>query len=111
MRVSEMIERYGLKVEAGEGGLDREVRAGYCGDLLSEVIANAAAESVWITVQGHQNIVAVAILREFAAVVISSGNKPDKETMDKANAEGIPLLSWKGSAYELVGKLFSEGLG
>ncbi|SCY21638.1 DRTGG domain-containing protein [Desulfoluna spongiiphila] len=111
MRVRDLVERYGLEVEAGETGLDREVRFGYCGDLLSEVIAHAGQASVWITVQGHQNIVAVAVLREFAAVVIASGNRPDKETCAKAEAEGIPLLTWKGNAYELAGQLYGEGLG
>ncbi|BCS95442.1 hypothetical protein DSLASN_10740 [Desulfoluna limicola] len=110
MRVRDLVERYGLEVEAGEAGLDREVRFGHCGDLLSEVIANAGQGAVWITVQGHQNIVAVAVLRDLAAVVIASGNRPDKETCDKANAEGIPLLTCKGNAYELAGKLYTEGL-
>jgi predicted transcriptional regulator len=110
MRVRDLVERYGLEVAAGEAGLDREVSVGHCGDLLSEVIANAVYGSVWITVQGHQNIVAVAVLRDISAVVIASGNRPDKETCDKADAEGIPLLTWKGNAYELAGKLYNEGL-
>jgi len=32
-----------LKVAAGENGLEREVKGGYCGDLLSDVMANAPA--------------------------------------------------------------------
>ena len=41
MIVKELVERFGLKVVAGEKGLDREVKGGYCGDLLSEIMANA----------------------------------------------------------------------
>lgn len=110
MRVRELVERYGLEVEAGAAGLDREIAFGHCGDLLSEVIAHAGQGSVWITVQGHPNIMAVAVLRDLAAVVVAAGNRPDKETCAKADAEGIPLLSWKGNAFELAGKLYSQGL-
>ncbi|MCG8471982.1 MAG: hypothetical protein MI742_09010 [Desulfobacterales bacterium] len=110
MRVKDLVERYNLEVEAGEKGLNREVQLGHCGDLLSEVIANAGQGAVWITVQGHQNIVAVAVLRELAAVVIASGNRPDPETCEKAEAEGIPILSYAGQAYELAGRLYSDGI-
>lgn len=110
MRVRDLVERFNLEVEAGESGLDREVQLGHCGDLLSEVIANAAKGAVWITVQGHQNIVAVAVLRELAAVVIASGNRPDQETLAKADAEGIPILTYSGQTYDLVGQFYGEGL-
>ena len=110
MRVRELVELYGLDVDAGAQGLDREVVSGHCGDLLSDVIANAAKGSVWLTVQGHPNIVAVAVLKDLAAVVIASGHRPDKETCDKADAEGIPLLRWQGNVFELAGKFYAEGL-
>lgn len=111
MRVRDLIERYGLELKAGEAGLDREVCSGYCGDLLSDVMAHAGQGAIWITVQGHQNIVAVAVLRELAAVVIASGGRPDSEACGKADAEGIPLLTWNGTSYQLAGQLFGEGLG
>ena len=110
MRVRDLVEHYGLNVEAGEKGLDRTVSAGYCGDLLSEVISHARNGSVWLTVQGHQNIVAVAILRDLAAVVITSGNRPDEATCERAEREGVPLLTWKGATYDLAGKLYADGL-
>ncbi len=110
MRVRDLVEHYGLGVEAGAKGLDRMVSSGYCGDLLSEVISHAGNGSVWITVQGHQNIVAVAILRDLAAVIIASGNRPDEATCEKAEREGIPLLTFPGTTYDLVGKLFTAGL-
>ena len=81
MIVKELAEYYGLKVAAGAEGLDREVRRGYCGDLLSDVMANAPIGCVWLTVQGHQNIVAVALLREMAAVVLTGGREPEPQTV------------------------------
>lgn len=111
MRVKELIEPLNLKAIAGEQGLDREVKGGYCGDLLSDVMANAPVGCIWLTVQGHLNIVAVAVLREMAAVVITGGREPDEETVQKAGQEHLPVLKWPRSAFELAGRLYALGVG
>ncbi|MCU0539561.1 MAG: DRTGG domain-containing protein [Desulfobacterales bacterium] len=111
MKVREMMERFGLTAATGGKGLDREVKGGYCGDLLSEVMASAPQGCVWLTVQGHQNIVAVAVLREMAAVILTGNRRPDEETLRKADQEGIPILIWPQSAYDLAGRLYESGVG
>jgi predicted transcriptional regulator len=111
MRVSDLVEKFDLSIAAGKKGLDREVRDGYCGDLLSDVMGNAPAGCVWFTVQGHQNIVAVAVLREMAAIIITGDQEPDEETIQKAEQEGIPILLWPESSYRLAGRIFSAGVG
>ncbi len=110
MKVEDLVDKFGLTVVAGEAGLDKEVKNGHCGDLLSEVMGNAAVGCIWLTVQGHQNIVAVAVLREMVAIVITGGGKPDPETIDKAESEGIALLAYPGSAFDLTGKFYEAGI-
>ena len=83
MIVKELAEKLNLKIAAGEKGLDREIRDGYCGDLLSDVMGKSPENCIWMTVQTHQNIVAVAVLKEMAAIVITGGHTPDKETQEK----------------------------
>jgi len=109
--VKDLVDKFKLAVAAGKSGLDREVMDGYCGDLLSEIMGNAPAGCAWMTVQGHQNIVAVAVLREIAAIIITGGQKPDEETIQKADQEGIPILQWPDSSFSLAGRLFSAGIG
>lgn len=111
MRVRELVESLKLKAIAGEQGLEREVKGGYCGDLLSDVMANAPVGCIWLTVQGHLNIVAVAVLREMAAVVITGSREPDEETVQKAGQEHLPILKWPRSAFELAGRLHALGVG
>ena len=111
MNVKELAERFRLQVAAGQNQLDRQIQGGYCGDLLSDVMANAPNGCIWLTVQTHQNIVAVAVLHEMAAVILTGGHEPDQETIDKANEEGIPILVWSESAFELAGKIHAAGIG
>jgi predicted transcriptional regulator len=110
MKVRDILSAFNLELAAGAKGLDREVVDGYCGDLLSDVIANAKSGSVWLTVQAHQNILAVAVLKELAAIVLINGYHPDDATKAKAEEEGIPLLLSISTAYNLAGELFSAGI-
>lgn len=111
MTVNDLVMRFGLQVAAGQKGLQRRVADGYCGDLLSEVMANAPENCIWLTVQGHQNIAAVAVLREMAAIIVTGGQTPDEETLQKANQEKIPILLWPESAFQLAGRLYAAGVG
>ena len=111
MTVNDLVQRFGLKVVAGDSGLDRQVKDGYCGDLLSQIMGNAPEGCVWLTTQGNLNIVAIAVLRDMAAIIVTSGHKPDDETRQKANQEGIPILLWPDSSYQLAGSLYSLGIG
>lgn len=99
-------EKLSLKCKCCWENLSREVSGGYAGDLLSDVMANSAAGNVWVTRQIHQNIVAVASLKEHAAIIVVQGATPEKETLDKAQKEGIPILVADMNEFEAVGRLY-----
>jgi hypothetical protein len=83
---------------------------GYTSDLLSCVMAGAKANHLWITLQAHLNIVAVAALLEVAAVIVTENAQPDAATVAKANEQGVILLSTSKSTYEVDGKLWEMGI-
>ena len=110
MDVKKLVDRFNLHVAAGQDKLDRQIESGYCGDLLSDVMANAPDGCIWLTVQTHQNIVPVAVLHGMAAVILTGGQEPDQETIEKANEAGIPILMWPKSAFDFAGQVCSAGL-
>ena len=83
---------------------------GYTSDLLSCVMAGAKSKYLWITLQAHLNIVAVAALLEVAAIIITENAQPDPATIAKANEQGIILLSTSKTTYEIDGKLWEMGI-
>jgi hypothetical protein len=83
---------------------------GYSSDLLSCVMAGAKKGNVWITLQAHLNIVAVAALNELAAIIITEDAQPDAATIAKANQQDVILLSAPQSSYEINGKLWEMGI-
>lgn len=107
MQLGDIVDSLGCSVCCGEEALTREVTGGFCGDLLSDVIAGASEGSVWITRQTHQNIVAVAALRDVVAIIIVDGNEVSPETVAKASAEGIPIVISPYKAFETAGKIYA----
>ncbi len=83
------------------------VDGGYCSDLLSDVIENADSNSIWITIQSHENIIAVALLCEINAILISGSRKISPETLERAEKENIIVLSSQENTYKCACKLFS----
>ena len=83
---------------------------GYVSDMLSCVMTGAGQNSIWITLQAHSNIVAVARLLDVSAVIITEGAEPDEKTVSKANDEGITLLSTQENSFFIVGKLWEFGI-
>jgi serine kinase of HPr protein (carbohydrate metabolism regulator) len=106
MKIKEIAERLNLAVMAGSEGLDREVSGGYTSDLLSDVMGNAAEGAIWITLQTHKNVMAIASLRDLAGIILVKGNKPDPDTAIQAETESIPVLGTDLSAFEISGKLY-----
>jgi len=110
MRLSEIVSRLSLSVQTADDQLDVEVTGGYASDLLSCVMAKARKGNVWVTLQSHPNIVAVAVLVELAGVIITEGMSPDPATLQKAAAEGVPILTTAHTTFAVVGQLAQLGI-
>jgi len=108
MKVSELVKKFNLKVFSGEIGLENKISGGYVSDLLSDVMGNAAEGEIWITLQTHQNVMAIASLKDLAAVILVKSLEPDEETVEHSNEEGIPLLGTDLETFEMAGKLYNE---
>jgi hypothetical protein len=86
---------------------DRKIEGGYASDLLSWVMAHAKENQLWITIQSHQNIVAVASLLGLAGIIVAEGVQVDESTIKKANTEGINIFTCKKSIYDICGILYN----
>jgi predicted transcriptional regulator len=107
MQVTDIIAILNLKIFGGSQGIDHEITGGYTSDLLSDVMGHADAGKIWITLQTHKNVIAIASLKELAAVILIKGMQPDADMLAQAEEEGIPVLGTNDQAFETTGKLFN----
>ncbi|HLO90863.1 MAG: serine kinase [Chloroflexota bacterium] len=107
MKVKELAEQLKLKVVSGEAGLDNEITGGYTSDLLSDVIGNADQGNIWITLQTHKNVMAIASLKDLSAVLIVNDHQPEPDMIAQSNEEHIPVLITPEPAFIINGKIFN----
>jgi hypothetical protein len=110
MNLKDLAERLALSVLQPQGDFDVAVTGGYTGDLLSDVMGNAKERNIWITCQTHENIVAVARLKNLAAIILVNGRKPEDSALGKARDERVIILGTSESAFAVTGAL-AELLG
>jgi len=104
-----LVEKYGFKQLSG---IDQDVsiQGVFISDLLSWVMGHSQSQDAWITIQSHSNILAVALLRELACIIVAHDVTVDQSTIDKANQEDLVVLSTSLSAYEICKIFVSEGV-
>lgn len=105
MTIDELNKILQLQIVAGEESVHKEIKGGFVGDVLSLVMAHAKEEEVWVTVQGHVNSVAVAVLLNLSAIILTEDVLPSSEMLKKANEEGIVILTTSKSSFEIVSLL------
>ena len=110
MRLRQISEKLALTAKAGVAGLDAEVTGAYAADLLSCAMAGAKQGDLWLTLQGHLNVVAIASLTELAGIVVTENKPVAMDTVAKADAEGIPVLTTPLTTYEVAGRLWELGI-
>lgn len=104
MTVQQAAALLGVEI-LSEGDLSRTVCGGYAGDLLSWVMGNVEADQIWITIMTNANVIAVALLRDVSAVLLSEGVEMEPEVLDKARGEKITVLRSNKSTYTLCAAL------
>ena len=111
MNLQEIIERLDLNLVTDSRDFSIiHPEGGYTSDLLSCVMAGAKSKYIWVTLQAHLNIVAVAALLDVAAIIVTENAQPDTATIAKANEQGVILLSTSMPSFEVDGKLWEMGI-
>lgn len=79
---------------------DAEITAAFTSDLLSDVMAHAAEDSVLITIQAHQNTVAVATLAGIRAILACSSRPVPADMLAAARRESIGIFRTALNQYD-----------
>ncbi len=110
MNVQELITYIDGKLLTNTHDLTREIKGGCGADLMSDVLASIQPNAVLLTGLCNPQVVRTAQMSDVAAIVLVRGKNPPQETIDLANAEGIPLVSSPFGMFELSGRLYQAGL-
>ncbi len=105
MNVNEAVEKLNLKVLV-DGDMEREITDCYIGDLLSWVMGRAPEDSIWLTVMGNINSIAVATLADVSCIVLVENASLDDEAKAKAELHDVTILQSEENSYNLATKIY-----
>ena len=105
MNIKEAAEKLNLKILVN-GDMDREITDCYIGDLLSWVMGRAGEDSIWLTVMGNINSIAVATLADVACIVLVENASLDDDAKAKAEALDVTILQTEENSYHLATKIY-----
>lgn len=92
LTLKKLVNELDLEVFAGADQLEKTISSGYACDLLSLVVSRIEDNSVWLTVLGSINVIAVATLAECPCVLLTEGTTMDERTLQKASEQQLVVL-------------------
>jgi predicted transcriptional regulator len=111
MRLAEVCALLGCEVICGAlSGEEHEVAAGFAADLMSDVLASAAKDSLLITGLTSAQVIHTADVAELRAVIFVNGKKPAPPVIVMATELGLPLLTTQHTMFNACGLLWAAGL-
>lgn len=78
----------------------REIDGAYCGDLLSWVMGRAKENNAFVTIMTNINVLAVASLIDFSAVIICEDAELSQEFIETAKTKDINIVKSKLPSFE-----------
>ncbi|MDY6935272.1 MAG: DRTGG domain-containing protein [Spirochaetota bacterium] len=111
MKLSEVKELLNANVIFGEDLLDTiDVNGAFASDLLSDVLAYAKENTLFITGLTNPQVIRTVEVLELMGIVFVRGKIPQPETIELAKKRNIPLLGTKYIMFETCGRLYAAGL-
>ena len=106
MTVQNLIDDFSLEVLCcGDKAAEKEVKGGYCGDLLSWVMSRANEGDCWLTVMGNVNSIGVAVLADVACILLTENSAFDDDAKMRAEQNGVIVLRSVENAFDLAVKI------
>lgn len=87
---------------------ERAISGLFCCDLLSIAMSKAPADSVWVTVMGNINTLAVAALCDVGCIVLAEGVSLDDTAKAKAIQQHITVLRTEMPIFDAALKVHEK---
>jgi|SRR5512135_916650 predicted transcriptional regulator len=108
MTTKELAQR--LELKSLTTVFDKPVTGVYISDMVSDVIANAKAGNVLVTLQVHNNVIAAANLVDVAAIVLTRGRAPAGDAVALAEKAEIPVFTTTLDSWQVATRLYEAGI-
>jgi predicted transcriptional regulator len=110
MKLAEIVKIIDGTVFNSNQNLEMEIKGGCGADLMSDVLASVQPDAILLTGLCNPQVVRTAQMADVQAIIFVRGKQPNKETIQLAEQEEMPLISSPYGMFELCGRLYQAGL-
>jgi predicted transcriptional regulator len=110
MKLAEIVNIIDGTVFNSNQNLEMEIKGGCGADLMSDVLASVQPDAILLTGLCNPQVVRTAQMADVQAIIFVRGKQPNKETIQLAEQEEMPLISSPYGMFELCGRLYQAGL-
>ncbi len=108
MKIQELGEK--LELRKMTRVFDRDVTGVYISDMVSDVIANAKAGDLLVTVQIHNNVIAAANLVDLCGIVVTQDKQPTEDVVRMAEKAELTVFSTSLNRWQMATRLYEAGV-
>jgi hypothetical protein len=108
MKLKDLADK--LELKPATKLFDKDVTGVYISDMVSDVIANAKAGDLLVTVQIHGNVIAAANLVDICGIVVTQGKSPAEDVVKMAEKAEIPIFTTGLTRWQMATRLYEAGI-
>jgi len=108
MKLKDLADK--LELKSATKAFDKDVTGVYISDMVSDVIANAKAGDLLVTVQIHGNVIAAANLVDICGIVVTQGKAPAEDVVAMAEKAEIPIFTTGLTRWQVATRLYEAGI-
>jgi predicted transcriptional regulator len=108
MKLKDLADK--LELKPATKLFDKDVTGVYISDMVSDVIANAKAGDLLVTVQIHGNVIAAANLVDICGIVVTQGKAPAEDVVKMAEKAEIPIFTTGLTRWQMATRLYEAGI-
>ena len=110
MKLREIQKLLDARILEGEELLDRQIETCCGSDMMSDVLAFTKRSTLLCTGLTNMQVVRTADMTELSGVVFVRGKVPDREIVEAAAEDSLPVLVTEYTLFEACGILYGAGI-
>lgn len=87
---------------------EQEIKDLMVTDLMSHAMSLGKKGMLFVTIQAHKNVLAVALLKEFSAILVPYNVEVPEILIKEAAIRDMPIYSSPESTYHLIGQMYQQ---
>jgi precorrin-6x reductase len=110
MKLGEIIEELKAEIVVNAGNLDNEIKMACGSDMMSDVLAFAKDQSVFLTGLMNPQVVRTAEMMDMRCIIFVRGKTVDDMVKNLAEQMGITIAVTKSTMFTACGLLYAKGI-